>query len=314
MNLLSFDLNLLRALDALLRDQSTVKAGERIGLSQPAVSSALGRLRLALQDPLFVRQGQSIVPTEYAAGLELPLRRILDDLEDLLSGPQAFDPAGSANSFKISGSDFYAEMLMPALAARLSTSAPHMQVQLVDQVPDNYVEALENHAIDLTLIPRTQVPSWIEGMPVFQSRFVVIARKNHARLSQTGVRPGTTVPIDLFCELGHIVFSPDGHLKAMGDAALAHIGRERRVVMTMPVFGGVSSAVADSDLVALLPEQIAKKMAPRLGLDIFLPPMPIEPVQLCMYWHKRNSRNSSHKWLRDVIAEVLFQMNEVQSG
>ncbi len=310
MNLSSFDLNLLRVLDALLHEQSTVKAGERIGLSQPAVSSALGRLRHALNDPLFVREGQRLVPTEYARRLEFPLRHILEDVEALLAGPESFDPANAEQSFKISGSDFFAEMLMPSLANALSRLAPKIQVQLVDLVPDNYVGTLERHGIDLAFVPKIDFPTWTDNAPAFRSRFVMIARSGHPRLARAEVREGEIVPIDLFCDLGHVVFSPEGKLKAMGDAALARIGRERRVVMTMPVFGGVTNAVAGSDLVALLPEQLARKVAPRLGLAIYTPPMPINPVQICMIWHRRNTNHPTHRWLRDLVLELLAPLND----
>lgn len=309
MNLLSFDLNLLRIFDALLREQSTVKAGERIGLSQPAVSSALARLRHALNDPLFVREGQRIVPTPYAQSLELSLRRILDEIEELIAGPGSFDPAKAEQSFKISGSDFFAEMLMPPLARELARLAPRIQVQLVDLVPDNYVRTLEKHGIDLALVPKIDFPTWIDSMPAFQSTFVMIARSGHPRLERAQVKPGDVVPIDLFCDLGHVVFSPEGNLRAMGDAALARIGRERRVIMTMPVFGGVSNAVAGSDLVALLPEQLARKVSPRLGLDIYNPPMPLKPALICMIWHKRNSSDPAHRWLREVVLKLLSRLN-----
>lgn len=310
MNLSSFDLNLLRVLDALLHEQSTVKAGERIGLSQPAVSSALGRLRHALNDPLFVREGQRLVPTEYAKNLEFPLRRILEDVEALLAGPGSFDPANAEQSFKISGSDFFAEMLMPPLANALSRLAPKIQVQLVDLVPDNYVGTLERHGIDLAFVPKIDFPTWTDCAPAFRSRFVMIARRGHPRLGRAEVREGEIVPIDLFCDLGHVVFSPEGKLKAMGDAALARVGRERRVVMTMPVFGGVTNAVAGSDLVALLPEQLAHKVAPRLGLAIYTPPMPINPVLICMIWHRRNTNHPTHRWLRDLVLELLAPLND----
>jgi len=309
MNLLTFDLNLLRVLDALLREQSTVKAGERIGLSQPAVSSALGRLRHALNDPLFVREGQRIVPTPYAQSLELAVRRILDEVEELLAGPGSFDPAKAEQSFKISGSDFFAEMLMPPLAKALSRLAPRIQVQLVDLVPDNYVGTLEKHDVDLALVPKSEFPAWIDYMPAFRSTFVMIARLGHPRLEQAGVKPDEVVPIDLFCDLGHAVFSPEGKLKAMGDSALARIGRERRVVMTMPVFGGVCNAVAGSDLVALIPEQLARKVSSRLGLEIYIPPMPINPALICMIWHKRNTTHPTHRWLRELVLKLLSPLN-----
>lgn len=310
MNLSSFDLNLLRVLDALLREKSTVKAAERVGLSQPAVSSALGRLRHSLGDALFLRRGQGLEPTDYARSIAIPLRVILDDLESLLRGPPKFDPASSNASFKLSGSDFFAEMLMPKLAEQVSKLAPGMRVQLVDLVPDNYIGTLERYEVDLALIPATQFPDWVDHRPMFWSSFSVIARRGHPRLKRAGVMAGSVLPIDLFCDLGHVLFSPEGKLKAMGDAALARVGRERRVIMTLPVFSGVYRAVSESDLVALIPTQLATTMGPKVGFDWYLPPMPIDPALITMIWHKRSTATPSHRWLRDLITEILTPLNE----
>ena len=309
MNLLTFDLNLLRVLDALLREQSTVKAGQRIRLSQPAVSAALARLRDALNDPLFVRQGQRLVPTEFAKSLEIPLRRLLDELTELLSGPSAFDPLQSHQNFKIAGSDFFAEMLMPPMAPLLEQVAPNLQIQLVELTPGDHVATLEKPEIDLALVPMEAFPAWVDTTPLFRGRFVVIARLGHPDIQRAGLAPGDILPIDLLCRLGHAVFSPEGKLRAMGDAALSRLGRERRVVMTMPTFSGVCHAVAESDLVALLPEALALKMAPRLGLAIFSAPMQLDPAQICMAWHRRNTGNPAHRWLRDLVAKVLAPLD-----
>lgn len=305
MNLRGFDLNLLRVLNALLAERSTVRAAERVGLSQSAVSAALGRLRGALDDPLFVRHGQRIVPTDFARSLEVPLKAILDDLESLLLQHGDFDPAAVAQSFKIAASDFFAVMLMPPLADILSRRAPQMQVQLVDLLPASYVGILERPGVDLALVPKTDFPPWSAHKPLFESRFVMIARNGHPRLARSGVQPLSVVPMDLFCDLGHVVFSPEGNPKAMGDAALARVGRERRVVMTLPVFAGVCIAVAGSDLVALVPEQLAQRMAPTLGLSIYHPPMPLNAATICMVWHKRSTANAVHRWFRSIVAEVL---------
>ena len=308
MNLRTFDLNLLRVLNALLAEKSTVKAAERVGLSQSAVSAALGRLRGALDDPLLVRQGQRIVPTDFARSLEVPLKLILDDLEKLLLEHVDFDPSGVTQGFKIAASDFFAVMLMPRLADILSRRAPHMQVQLVDLLPESYVGILERTGVDMALVPETDFPQWSEHQRLFQSRFVMIARSRHPRMERSGVHSGAVVPIDLFCDLGHVVFSPEGNLKAMGDAALARMGRTRRVIMTMPVFSGVCIAVAGSDLVALVPEQLATRMAPQLGLDIYLPPMPLNAANICMLWHKRSTGTAAHRWFRNTVAEVLSSL------
>ena len=311
-NLSSFDLNLLRVLDALLKEQSTVKAGVRLGLSQPAVSAALGRLRAALGDELFFRRGQGLEATEYAVSLQEPLSDVLEQVGTLIQGPMGFDPAVSTANFRISGSDFFAELLMPKLAERLQARAPSIRVHLVDLVPDSYVETLERYDVDLALIPRIELPDWVESQPVFQSTFSVIARRNHPRLKRAGLSPGGIVPIDLFCDMGHVLFSPEGNSKALGDSALAQVGRERHVVMTMPVFSGVYRAVSGSDLIALLPSALAHHVAPTAGLDVFRAPMPVPTARLEMVWHRRFSAARPHIWLREQISELLAPLDVPQ--
>lgn len=307
MNWSTFDLNLIRILDALMTEGSTVKAADKLGLSQPAVSAALGRLRHALDDPLFVRRGQGLEPTDYARAIALPLRETLERMQKALEGQKIFDPATADVTFKVSGSDFFAEMLMPPLAVLIGKTAPNVRVQLVDLVPDSYVETLDQYKVDLALIPSMAFPDWVEHRPVFHSDFVVIARSDHPRL--TRLATDETMPIDLFCDLGHVLFSPEGNLAAMGDAALAAVGRQRRVVMTMPVFSGVYRAVSESDLIALIPEQLARKIAPKVGLTIYKPPMPITPALIEMIWHRRSTMNPAHSWLRDRIADVMTPLN-----
>lgn len=310
MNLGSFDLNLLRVLDALLREGSTVAAGQRTGLSQPAVSAALGRLRGRLDDELFIRRGQGLEPTLYAKSLEIPLREILDGIELMFESPRRFDPATAIASFKISGSDFSAELLMPRLADMVSRQAPGVRVQLVNLVPDSHVDTIERYEVDLALIPATEMPDWAEQQPIFRSRFCVIARHDHPRLHRAGLKPGDTVPIDLFCDLGHVLFSPEGKLRAMGDAALARVGRERRVAMTMPVFSGVYRAISESDLIALIPYQLALHVADKAGLSIYEPPMPVDRAHLIMAWHKRTTASPGHRWLRDCITDIVAPLDD----
>lgn len=305
MNISGFDMNLLRVLDALLRDGSVTRAAERIGLSQPATSAALGRLRHALGDPLFVRQGQRLVPTDYARSLEIPLREVLDRAGALIAGPAAFDPATAVGTFRIGGSDFFAEMLMRALGAAVFRQAPGMILQLVDLVPEDYLATLERRAVDLVLVPEAAFPEWTEREPLFRSSFRMIARRDHPRLRGAGVAQGGVVPLDLFCDLGHVLFSPEGKLRAMGDAALAAVGRQRRVAMTVPVFSGVCRAVAQSDLVGLLPRQMAEAMAPGLGLDIYSLPMPVPAATIVMVWHRRAARNPAHRWMRGLVGDLL---------
>lgn len=310
MNLSAFDLNLLRVLDALLREGSTVKAGARIGLSQPAVSAALGRLRSGLGDELFFRNGQGLEPTDYARSLELPLREIFSDIEEILESPKPFIPDTAQQNFKISGSDYFAEMLMPRLADRVSRQAPGVRVQLVDLVADINVDSVERNEVDLALAPSLPLPGWAVKQTMFRSKYSVIARSGNLRFVHAGLKPGDVVPIDLFCDLGHVLFSPEGKLSAAGDVALSRVGRERRVVMTMPVFSGVYGAVSESDLIALLPHQLARQVAGKFGLNIYVPPMAVDLVEIIMIWHRRSTASPGHRWLRSMIADILQPLDD----
>lgn len=310
MNLSAFDLNLLRVLDALLREGSTVKAGARIGLSQPAVSAALGRLRSGLGDDLFFRSGQGLEPTDYAKSLELPLREIFSDIEEILAKPKSFDSETADVNFKISGSDYFAEMLMPRLADRVSKQAPGVRVQLVDLVADINVDSVAQNEVDLALAPSLPLPGWAAKQTMFRSKYSLIARQGNPRFVHAGLRPGDVVPIDLYCDLGHVLFSPEGKLSTAGDVALSRVGRERRVVMTMPVFSGVYGAVSESDLIALLPHQLARQVAGKFGLDLYVPPMAVDPVEIIMIWHRRSTASPGHRWLRNMIADILEPLDD----
>ncbi|MCC6001402.1 MAG: LysR family transcriptional regulator [Pararhodobacter sp.] len=306
-NLAGFDLNLLRVLDALMRERSTVRASERLGLSQPAVSAALGRLRHALGDPLFVRQGQGMVPTSFALGLEAPLRQALEGLELLLRGPGSFDPHVSRFDFRLSASDYFGLMLMPALVRRMAEQAPGVRLQLVDLVPDNYVEPLDRHAVDLALIPESAFPAWVDSMPLFQAEFVTIARVGHPALGL--LRPTDSLPLDLLCALDHVLCSPEGHFSGMGDAALARLGLSRRVAVSVPFFETVINIVASSDLIALVPRTLAQAHAMRGAITHhpLTAALPMARPMICMIWHRRMTGDPAHRWMRAQIAEILQQ-------
>ncbi len=301
----SFDLNLLRVLDALLQEGSTVKAGERIGLSQPAVSSALGRLRFALKDELFLRKGQGLEPTDFARSLAIPVRQKLEDIEALLLGPRNFDAAKANITFRLTGSDFFAEMLLPEMAKRLAQQAPGIKVQFLGLVPYSYLEAMERFDIDIALVPTLPMKSWVQQSELIVCPFKVIARKNNQKLRMAGLAAGDSVPLELYCALRHVLFSSDGNLTTFSDDALAQTGHKRDVVMSMPFFSGVHRAVAESDLVALVPEQLASRLAPKLGLVLYDPPIEIQPVQLSMIWHRRSNATPAHRWIRQMIIDIM---------
>ncbi|WP_415715592.1 LysR family transcriptional regulator [Roseibium sp.] len=307
MNFATFDLNLLRVLDALFREGTTVKAGERLSMSQSAVSGALSRLRHGLGDPLFVRQGNRMIATDYAVSLQEPVREELERLESILTPHAAFDPGSSKGTFRIAASDFFAELLMPPLGDLLHRKAPGLRAQLVDLVPHDYVASLERRNADISLIPDLKLPDWINRAPLFHSPFHVIARAANPNIR--GLVSGDIMPMELFCKLHHVLFSPEGNLAAMGDAALEKVGRKRQVAMTVPVFSGVCRAVSESDLIALVPAQLATKVAASFNLRVFEPPMQIDPALIVGIWHKRSDTTPMSIWMRDQVFDLMKGLN-----
>lgn len=305
MDFTAFDLNLLRVLDALLRDGSTVKAGERLGLSQPAVSAALGRLRFAFDDELFVRQGTRLVPTDRAAHLAVPLREELARMESLLSSGTAFDPAKASFGFRIAGADFFSEILMPELAALVAREAPGIRLHQVDLVRDVYVESLEQFKADIALHPEQAVPDWVNRRRLLRSPFMLVAARGHPAISAAGVTPGEAIPLDLYCDLGHVLFSPEGNVSADADGPLARVGRSRRVTVTLPFFFSICRTVSRTALVALVPLHVAETLAEGMRLDLFRPPVPIAAPLLVATWHRRNDASPAHRWMREKIFSIL---------
>ena len=302
MNLLSFDLNLLRVLDALLETQSTTAAADRVGLSQPAVSAALKRLRHSLDDPLFVREGQRLVPTNFAQTLALPLRQTLDQLQSLLSGAESFDPARANRTFRIAGTDFVGEMLMPAIAKKTLKEAPGIRLILVDQTYASTAELLSEGSVDVATVPVTPAPQppWAESVPLSDQPSVMIARRGHPRLKRANVNPGDVVPMNLFCDLAHALMSPNGQLEGILDKMLREKGHSRRVVTSAPYFSSVCRITSESDLVAVVPATMARKLADQMRLDIYECPIP-PTVRLKLIWHSKHSHDAGHRWLREQL-------------
>ena len=312
MNFATLDLNLLRVLDALFQEGSTVKAAGRLAMSQSAVSGALSRLRYALDDPLFVRQGNRLVATDYATGIENGLREELERLEALLAPSAPFDPRTAEGTFRIAASDFFAELLMPPLGDLLQKTAPHLRAQLVDLVPNDYVASLEQRNADIALIPDLALPEWVNREALFHSPFYVIARRGNP--SVAALKDRAQMPMDTFCALHHVLFSPEGNLAAMGDAALSRVGKRRQVAMTVPVFSGVCRAVSESDLIALVPGQLAQKVAGTFDLRVFEPPMEIEPALIICIWHRRADNTPMAAWMRGQIFDLLKSLDVDASG
>jgi DNA-binding transcriptional LysR family regulator len=304
-NFAAIDLNLLKVFDAMMLELSTVRAGERIGLSQPAVSSALGRLRHLTGDELFVRDGNRMVPTPRALQLCEPVRQALGCIEEAFAATAAFDPTTSSRSFVLIGSDYFSTLVMPALAARATTQAPSARLQMIDHPSTEVFTLLSDGKADIVIDRALHTPDWIARQKLFGSWLVCIARKGNPVLAAKGIRPGDTIPAEIFCAMPQILRSADGSTTGTIDPALARLGLSRRVAMTVPHFQAVALSVASSDLLGNIPVHFARHIATLLDLDIFKPPMDSPGMDVTMYWHRRVDRDAGNVWLREQVATVL---------
>lgn len=306
MNFAAFDLNLLRVFDALMRERSVTRAGARIGLSQPAVSSALNRLRAILDDQLFVRSGAQMIPTPRAEDIAPAVAEALARVEGALFGDIRFDPATAERTFTLQGADFFSVLLMPALARRVAKEAPGIRLRMLDTSRGEIERLLRDDVIDASLEPAIGMPDWLTSAHLLYSPFLVIAAERHPDL--VDVTPGTPIPLDRYCALPHAIRSVDGGMSGRADDALARVGRSRRVVLALPNFQGVATAVAQGELIAAIPEQFARAYADRLGLSLYPMPMETAAPEIRMFWRKRHTNNPAHAWLRSLILEECARL------
>src|SRR5512146_1138028 len=295
MNFAAFDLNLLRVFDALMRERSVTRAGEQIGLSQPAVSQALNRLRALLDDQLFVRRATEMSPTPRAEDIAPAVRSALALVESALTGDRGFDPREASRTYTLIGSDFFSTNVMPDLFGRLVAEAPGIRLRLVDSALGDVERLLQDDAVDLAVERPLTVADWVSREPLFTSSFKIVAAKDNPELA--GIAPGAAVPLDLFCRLPQAIRSIDGSISGWTDDALASVGRERRVILALPQFFAVARTVAASGLVAAIPTEIANDVAEELGLALYAPPVTGGRPEISMYWHSRHDRNPAHRWL-----------------
>jgi DNA-binding transcriptional LysR family regulator len=307
-NFRTLDLNLLRVFDALIATRNVTRAAEVLGLTQPAVSAALGRLRQHLDDPLFVRVGNGMVPTARAEALQVPIGGALRELAGAIEVSAPFDPATVETTFTLRGADSFSMHVMPVLAGRLATEAPGVALTFLDSGYGDMTGLIETGAIDLALEQPMEVPDWVSTAALFRSPFLVVAARDNAEVAAAGVREGEVFPLELFCALPHALRSTDGSNAGMTDVALAERGVARRVVLVLPHFTSIMMAVARSRLISVVPVQIVAELAESLGLAVYRPPFDFPVPVMRLYWHRRLDNAAPHRWLRKRVLETVREV------
>ena len=292
MNISGVDLNLLVAFDALLSERSVTRAAQRVGLSQPAMSNALGRLRVALADPVLVRVGTTMEPTPRALELAEPIHRALHEIGRALSPVMVFDPVTSTHTFHVQCEESIEPCLLPRIIAWLKQHAPGVDVTVTPITP-GAADALRTGQIDLYLGAWVDIPSPFKHHLLRQEKFSCIARIGHPQL-------GSGLTLDMYAKLGHVLVTPTERPGAI-DRALADYGYGRRIVVRTANLLSVPLVVARTDLIATLPHGFANTFAEILPIAMYNPPMSVSKFPIHMVWHPRTDELPPYQWLRKMI-------------
>jgi len=288
------DLNLLRALDALLDERNVTRAAQRLSLTQPAVSAMLTRLRESFGDPLFVRSQRGIVPTERALQLAAPLKQVLSEIDQMLQ-PQAFAPAEAEMTLTLASTDYALRAVVVPYLARLRETAPGVRAVIVPVQHERLQAQLESGDVDLALITPETTPADLHARRLFDERYVCVMRADHPAAQRR-------LTLERFCALDHALVSYEGgSLSGVTDEALARVGRTRRVTVSVNSFLVLPDILLTSDLIAVVPSRLVKN-AP--GLAVVEPPLAIPGFTKTLAWHERTHRSPGHQWARALLFET----------
>lgn len=293
------DLNLLVMLDVLLEERNVTRAALRLGLSQPAASRALARLRALFGDPLLVEGAGGYLLSARAETLRPSLRTALADLGGLLQ-PEAFDPATAKGRIRLVMPDLLAAVLMPHLLGHLTTDAPGLDLEVLPPSAQLF-ETLEDDRADAIIGLIETAPAAIRRRNLFDERMVTLMRQDHPVASRE-------LTLDRFLSLDHIVVSITGIGTTPVDNCLQRIGHSRRIKVRVPSFFTALEIAAHSDLVVTLPACLADTALAQGRFATSPPPLELGVMPMSLCWHARHHDSQRHRWLRQAIVAAAAQV------
>jgi DNA-binding transcriptional LysR family regulator len=297
-NLAAIDLNLLVAFEALLEQRSVTKAAARLQIGQPAMSSALSRLRVLFEDELFVRLGRQMQPTLKAQAIAPGILTALQQIRQAVISSQVFEPTTSDRMFAIGSSDYTSFVMVPPLLEFSHQVSPALNFQTIGFEKDCVGDLLERGTIDLALGVFPNPLRQTQSQPIFEERFVGIARQGHPALRQG------TMSLETYTQLSHALTTLRRDTIGEIDKILTERNLERRIALTTPHMLILPFAIASSDLVAAIPSRIALRFAQLCNLTIFELPVTTKPWLISMLWSALSDRDEANLWLRQTIATI----------
>jgi DNA-binding transcriptional LysR family regulator len=293
------DLNLLVAFDAMVNERNVTRAAAHVGVSQPAMSAALSRLRTLFGDQLFLRSAQGLLPTPKARELAEPISLALRQIESALLTKPGFEPANSKMTFTLGLSEYPAFVLLPMLAKALQEQGSELSlsVQAIGG-RDHAVELLDAGTIDAAVgVPPTHAEDRILTRSVIRDAFVTIVSRDNPAVQQG-------MDMQTFLALSHVLVTPEGDRYGLVDQALKRLGKRRTLALTLPHMFAAPSMVAHTGMAATVMKRVAQLSPAWRKLAVFEPPVPLPEIVYDLMWHKRNDSHPAQHWFREQITSL----------
>ncbi|CAN7414314.1 LysR family transcriptional regulator [Variovorax paradoxus] len=300
MHIEKLDLNLLRLFDAVFRARSVSRAADVLGLTQPAASHGLTRLRLLLGDALFTRTPGGVAPTPRAERLAVPVQAALAMLQQALAEPERFDPAASRKLFRIHMSDIGEGRFLPALMARLRELAPGVRIETMPLATGDIAAALDSGRIDFAFgfLPKVKDT---QRAQLLKDRYIVLLRKGHPFVTKRR-RSGQAL-LEALQELDYVAVRT--HAETLRILQLLNL--EDRLRLTTEHFMVLPAIVRATDLAVVMPRNIARGFAEEGGYAIVEPPFPLRDFTVSLHWSRRFEADPANRWLRQVITALFSE-------
>jgi DNA-binding transcriptional LysR family regulator len=302
MNIRNVDLNLLLILKELIQEKNTVKVGQKLGLSQPAVSHALKRLRDVFGDPLMVRASRGLVPTRRAMELEGPINNFIKSVESLLSDSDKFDPLKSKITFRIATTDYMEQLILPGLLAVIEKEAPGCTVITRPTHGSLPKSELEEGTIDLAIAGfYGELPENFYKQNVIQDDFICVARKGHELFKGK-------MTLKKYASAQHVLISMDGDMKSKSQTILRKNGLEQKFTAGVSGFTSTGWIVTTTDLLLTCPRKLANSFKKHLPVETKELPFELDKISIVQVWHERHQRDGAHTWFRGIVKKVCLEL------
>jgi DNA-binding transcriptional LysR family regulator len=302
-----YDLNLLLVFNALMEERSVSRAAVRLGITQPALSNALNRLRDTLRDPLFIRERYGIKPTQFAEEIAPVLVETLTRLDEVILGRQHFDPATATRQFTIAPNSYAEIVLMPGIVAKLRELAPGIKVILTPFGSDLAETGVISGSTDMALGRIVEPPDSLIVQHLMEDGLACVVRADHPLV-------GDSMSREQYELLRHVNVRPPGRLKVGLFQALERQGLRRELAISVTHFLTVPEIIAVTDYCATLPRLVCNQIARDPRLKVVPSPVDLGTFPVELAWHVRYRHDPAHRWLRDLLVELSTELAVKHDG